>query len=278
MTPYINSLRAISAALSATLPAAATSPAWAQEGFDETRVKIEINATDGDVGFHAFLDADAWKSVRVSDPHGRKIFAERATGALRRQGLTENFFESDEPLCVPDEEDPEAEVVPLAAFLTRFPAGDYVFTGRTIEGDPMRGSATLTYDLPAAADISAFDGTEDVDPVNAVISWTAGTDLGEKCQDDDLVADGTITDPALVTVVGWEVVVEPADEGAVVPLRVFTVQLPPGATSATVSPDYLNSFPAGTEFKFEVGSISETGNQTFSEGHFCTLPGCSDGE
>jgi hypothetical protein len=278
MTAYISKLQAISATLSATLLAAATLPAWAQEGFDETRVIIEINATDGDVGFHAFLDADAWQSVKVNDPRGRKIFSERATGDLRRQGLTENSFESDEPLCAPDEEDPEAEFVPLAQFLRRFPAGDYVFTGRTIEGDPMRGSATLTYDLPAAADISAFDGTDDVDPANAVISWTAGTDLGEKCQDDDLVADGTITDPALVEVVGWEVVVEPADEEAVVPLRVFTVQLPPGATSVAVSPDYLTSFPAGTEFKFEVGSISETGNQTFSEGNFCTLPGCPDDE
>jgi hypothetical protein len=76
-----------------------------------------------------------------------------------------------------------------------------------------------------------------------------------------------------VNIVGWEVVVEPADEEAIDPFRVFSVQLPPELTSVTVSPEYLNSFPAGTEFKFEVGAIEASGNQTFSEGGFSTLSG-----
>jgi len=76
-----------------------------------------------------------------------------------------------------------------------------------------------------------------------------------------------------VNIVGWEVVVEPADEEAIDPFRVFSVQLPPELTSVTVSPEYLNSFPAGTVFKFEVGAIEASGNQTFSEGGFSTLSG-----
>jgi len=257
-----------------TLLLAATMPvSWAQEEFDETKIFIEMNATDGDAGLHALLDAEAWMSVSIDDPDGERIFLEDVKGNLMEQGLTENFFESAEPLCAPDAEDPEEEVVPLSEFLERFLPGEYLFAGTTIEGDTLEGTATLTFDLPAAPDISMFDGTENVDPANALMTWAAGMDLGEKCHDDDLVTGGIITDPALVNIVGWEVVVEPADEEAIDPFRVFSVQLPPELTSVTVSPEYLNSFPAGTEFKFEVGAIEASGNQTFSEGGFSTLSG-----
>ena len=266
-------LGALTLLLAATIPVS-----WAQEEFDETKAFIEMNATDGDVGFHVLLDAEAWEWVTIDDPDGNQIFKEMARRNLMEQGLTENFFESAEPLCVADEEDPEAEVVPLAEFLERFLPGEYLFAGRTIEGDELEGTATLTFNLPAAPDISMFDGTEDVDPANALMTWAAGMILGEKCQDDDLVTQGIIPDPASVDVVGWEVVVEPADEEAFVPFRVFSVQLPPDQTSVTVSPEYLNAFPAGTEFKFEVGAIEASGNQTFSEGGFCTLPGCGEEE
>ena len=80
--------------LAATMPVS-----WAQEEFDETKAFIEMNATDGDVGFHVLLDAEAWKEVRIDDPDGKKIFHEQAKGNLMEQGLTENFFESTELPC-----------------------------------------------------------------------------------------------------------------------------------------------------------------------------------
>jgi len=242
----------------------------AQEEFDEIKVLIEINATDGDAGFHVLGDAEAWKKIQIRDPNRKKIFMVHDFKGLRKQGLTEIFFESAEPLCAFDPEEPEAEVVPLSEFLERFPAGDYTFKGQTIERDKLRGEGTLTYNLPAAPDISATDGRDDVDPDDAVISWMGGVDLGEKCHDAALVNDGTIADPAGVAVVGWEVVVEPDDEEASDPLRVFSVQLPPGQMSVTIPPEYLDAFVSDdvTEFKFEVGAIEESGNQTFSEGTF----------
>lgn len=241
--------------------AVTTFPAWAQGEFDETKVLVEINATDGDAGFHALLDADAWNEVRVDDPGGKKIFEEKAKGNLRDQGLTENFFESAEPLCRPDEEEPDEEVMPLAEFLGRFPAGEYSFSGKSNEGDELKGTAELTYDLPAAPNIVSFDGT--------LITWTAGNDLGN-CDDPTLVADGVITDPAAVPLVGWEVVVEPADEEAVDPLRVFSAQLPASANSVTVPADFVLAYLVDgvTEFKVEVGAIEASGNQTFSEDEF----------
>ena len=50
--------------------------------FSETSVIIEINASDGDVGFHAKYDADAWWWVTMRDPMGKKIVREQASKAL----------------------------------------------------------------------------------------------------------------------------------------------------------------------------------------------------
>ncbi|HET6628837.1 MAG TPA: hypothetical protein VFG91_03585 [Woeseiaceae bacterium] len=241
--------------------------ASAQEPFSETRVLVEINATDGDIGFHALLDADAWHKVTIDDPSGTGLFRAKAKGSLADQGLTENFFESDEPLCSPELVEEEGElVVTLAEFQERFPAGEYIFTGTSNEGETLTDTATLTYDLPAAPDIEAFDGTGNVPTDNAEITWAEGDDLGE-CPFGDLVPP-----PGSVPEVGWEVVVEPEDEEAVFPLRVFSVQLPPDRTSVTVPQEFLDAYVAQgvTVFKFEVGAIEASGNQTFSEGVFCT--------
>jgi hypothetical protein len=244
-----------------------STPSVAQEPFSETLVLVEINATDGDIGFHALLDADAWRSVKIADPNGNRIFRVKAHGRLARQGLTENFFESDEPLCDPAlAEDEDDVVVTLAKFLRRFPAGDYIFSGRSIEGEALMDTALLTHNLPAAPNIDSFDGTGNVPTTDTVIHWERGDDLGE-CPFDDLIPD-----PGSVAEVLWEVVVEPEDEEAVDPLRVFSAQLPAGRTSLTVPQEFLDAYVSQgvTVFKFEVGAIEESGNRTFSEGIFCT--------
>jgi len=35
---------------------------------EECRVFIEINASDGDIGFHVLLDAEGWEKARITDP------------------------------------------------------------------------------------------------------------------------------------------------------------------------------------------------------------------
>lgn len=248
----------------------AATPAWADAEFDETRVIIEINGTDGDVGFHAKFDGDAWYNVKMYDPLGRKILHEKADASLRAQGLTENFFESAEPLCVPDPEDPEELVVTLAEFLERFPHGDYLLIGKNNEGEWQTGEAELTWNIPAAPDIGATDEAEFDSAEDVVLEWGVGDDLGGKCDDAYLVTDGVIPDPAGIEVVGWEAVVEPDCDVDFEIERVFMVQLPPGQTSVTVPEEFLESYLEEDcgEFKFEVGAIEESGNQTFSEGGF----------
>ncbi len=267
----MKTLKSIVLLFPALLLAGAVSMAWADDAeFDEAKVLIEINGTDGDVGFHAKFDADAWYNVQMHDPEDRKIFQEKAFGPLKTQGLTENFFESAEPLCVPDPEDEEELVVALAEFLDRFPAGDYILSGKNNENEFLSGSVELTWNIPAAPDIDATDDEEFVSADDVVIEWAEGDTLGGKCDDDDLVADGIIPAPGDVAEVGWEVVVEPDCDIDFEPERVFSVQLPPGETSVTVPEEFLESYldEDCSEFKFEVGAIEASGNQTFSEGGF----------
>ena len=87
----------------AVLVVAITSQAgWAQDEipFDESEIFFELNNTDGDLGIHALIDGAGWKKLSITDPMERKMLNVRVKGRLRRQGLTEFFFESAEPLFV----------------------------------------------------------------------------------------------------------------------------------------------------------------------------------
>jgi len=250
-------------AMAAVFLAAAAPPSSAVE-LDEAFLRIEINATDGDVGFHGKFDGAPSKLMKIKSPNGAVVYLVQAHAGLKRQGLTENFFESAEPTCAEQ---------PLAAFLLRFPQGTYSFKGKTIDGENLGGEAFLSHALPAAPDISAFDGSVFAPGAPVVIAWAPGMDLGN-CHDQALVDNNTIPDPAGVQVNSWELVVEPNVDDAVLedlglPRTVFSVQLLPGQLSVTVPPEYLQQYVAEGigMFKFEVGAKAGE-NQTFSEGRF----------
>ena len=257
-------------AMAALCLAAAVPPSWAVE-LDEAFLRIEINATDGDVGFHGKFDGEPSKIMKIKKPNGGVLYIVTAHGALNKQGLTESFFESAEPTCAEQ---------PLAEFLKRFPEGTYTFQGKTNDGENLEGEAFLSHALPAAPNISGFDGSAFAPGAPVVITWAPGQDLGNCGRDQelqDLVTGGIIPDPAGVPVDGWEVVVEPNEEeleALGLPERVFSVQLLPGQPlSVTVSPEYLQQYVAAglTTFKFEVGARAGE-NQTFSEGSFTVGP------
>jgi len=243
------------------IDAMATAPC---DDFGECKALIEINSTDGDVGFHFLMDGDDLNSARIHDPNGAKVFEDEAKGPMREQKLTETFAESAEPLCWDDPEaEEDEEIVTLEDFLERWAPGDYVFTGSGDGGEKSEGETELTYELPAAPDLTSgvlgFDGS--------VISWDAGDDLG-KCATnaelDDLVTDGVLPmHPEDVDVAIWEVVFEP-DDGSGLKL---TIRLPGDVapTSVTVPADYLASLPEDTPVKIEVGAITADDNATFTE-------------
>jgi hypothetical protein len=245
--------------------------------FGECKALIEINSTDGDIGFHFLMDGDDLNSGGITDPNGAKVFEERAKGPLREQKLTETFAESAEPLCWADPEaEPDEEIVTLEEFLERWAAGTYVFSGRGDGGEKSIGETELTHAIPAAPASVAFDGS--------VITWAAGNDLGRcatSAELTDLVGEGVLpVHPEDVTVAAWEIVLEPdVEDGDPTGDLVFSVRVSGDITTkaVTVPADYLASLPGDTPVKIEVGAIGVNDNATFTEvSGFCVneVAGC----
>jgi hypothetical protein len=203
---------------------------------DEAEIRIEINDTDGDAGIQIFLDAEGWDSMAVQDPSGEEIFTVTNSGSVATQGVTELFFESAEPSF--DEQS-------LEELLALFPEGEYTFSGTTIDGEELVGSATLTHALPDAPVLIFPEEDGEVDPEDLEVSWEA------------------VADPAGSEIVGYHVVVERDED----PVRVFSADVPADVTSLEVSEEFLE---AGIPYKFEVLAIEASGNQTISERDFET--------
>ena len=87
-----------------------------------------------------FLDGEAWRSIQVRSPEGRKIFDVAGGGQLKNLGLTELFWESEEP---------SFDEMPLEEFLALFPEGEYTFSGKTVEArqETFRKIQTRLYEL-----------------------------------------------------------------------------------------------------------------------------------
>jgi hypothetical protein len=218
-------------------PANASGPNAPVE-LDEARIIIEMNSTDEDVGIQIFFDGGPWRRMTVKDPNGKIIFDVEGIANLRKQGLTELFFESEEP---------SLDDVPLAEFLARFPEGEYEFSGVTLDGQKLVGTATFTHSIPDGPSIvtPAKRGAE-VDPKKAVIEW-----------------DPVVT-PSGIQIVAYQVIVEGGK-----PARTFSVHLPATATKVTIPREFLEP---GRRYKFEVLAIEVGGNQTITESFFRTGP------
>jgi hypothetical protein len=198
--------------------------------FADARVIIEVNDTDGDAGLQIFVDAEAWRQVAVFRPDGQQITDFRTAGPVNNYGLTELFSESSEP---------PFEVFPLEQFKALFPEGVYRFTGTTISGATLAGSATLSHDIPDGPDILFPEDGARIAREEAVVQWEAGSQ------------------PAGVEIVGYQVVVTREN-----PHRVFTVDLPASVNALTISPEFLESH---TGYALEVLAIEASGNQTLTE-------------
>jgi hypothetical protein len=199
--------------------------------FSDARLKVEINATDGDAGLQIFLDGEAWNEAELLDPQGNALLDVDVTGRAENYGLTELFSESSEP---PFEE------FPLEQFKELFPEGTYMFRGTTIDGTPMTGTATLTHDFPDGPEILSPSAGSKVPPDQIVVQWAP------------------VTTPAGIDIAGYQVLV--VQEEPV--LRVFSADLPATATTLPVPAEFVQP---RTEYKVEVLAIEAGGNQTLTE-------------
>jgi hypothetical protein len=211
-----------------------------------SKLLIEHNATDEDTGFQLATDGDAWKQLDIRDPDGRAVLSVRTRGRLRRLGLTEMFFETEEP---------ENAEVPIADVLANLPEGDYEFEGVTADNLAIEGEAELTHAIPAG-------------PV--LVSPAAG---GSVAPDTDLTIDWA---PVTMTIFGgqvdvtqYQVIVEEDVEFTHPGFgrSLYSVTVPSTVTSLRVPSEFL---APGTAYKFEVLALEASGNQTLSSSEFDT--------
>ncbi len=166
-TRYMRKLPVFLVAL-VTLGLGTASPSgWAKGEMDEValddaKMIIEFNSTDEDVGIQVFLDGEAWKEMVIFTPDERRIFKVRGEGSVKGLGLTELFFESEEP---------SLDELPLEEFLALFPEGEYEFEGVTVDGIELEGAATFTHVIPAGPVIVWPTAGTIVDPNDAVVMW-----------------------------------------------------------------------------------------------------------
>lgn len=207
----------------------------------DARLKIELNATDGDAGVQLFIDADPWKFMDVFDPLGNRVFTASASGRVGLQGGTELFLESAEP---------NFTQLSLAAFLQRFPVGDYRIQGEAITGDTLLGSARFSHNIPDAPLLLTPGEDAEVDPNHTVVTWGAVP-----------AVNGS-------PIVGYQVlVVKPNSGFAAIPKLILDITMPATATSLAIPAGFLLY---GAEYEWEVLAIESGGNQTLSVGHFMT--------
>jgi hypothetical protein len=234
--------------------------------FDEAHVFFELNNTDGDLGIHALIDGEPWKHLQIEDQNERRVLNVNVRGRLRRQGLTEFFFESAEPTF---------DELSIAEFFDRFPEGTYNIEGITLEGDELDSETEITHAMPAppeptvngeaAATVCDDEDPDYEDPLtggpptasgDVVIAWAEVLTT----HPDPRYPQG-FNDFAIYN---YEVVVEVEVGDDEFP-SVLSVILPPEETSLTIPAEFVAQ---GGTFKYEVLARETSFNQTATESCF----------
>lgn len=129
--------------------------------------------------------------------------------------------------------------------LSRFPEGEYRFSGRTVEVDQIEGEGDFTHLIPEAPVIVRPQDGELLDSNAAVIEWKP------------------VTGPAGVEIETYEIIVGSDNADGE-----FYVLLPANARMVRISPEIFD--PKSSEYKFEIIAREESGNQTITQGSFRT--------
>jgi len=224
--------------------------------FKVTNIHFETNSSACDMGIQIGFDTEGITTGAVQDPNGHRIYSLSSAGGMTAiGGQTEGFLEGVEPQitelmlalgCAPSNEE---GVSSLANLFAAWPAGDYIFTGQGKKA--YEGQDRLTHHIPA--------GPKTIAPANGAVLPVAQVVIKWK----------PVTGPILpslgpVNIVGYHVIVYESG-GEVVPQ--LDVDLPPTETSLKVPTQFLK---LNTSYQFEILATEESGNQTITEGFFCT--------
>src|SRR5262245_10530850 len=180
--------------------------------FDDARLKIEFNATDGDAGLQFFIDAETWRHVTVTNPRGRKIADFDAGPVIHNFGLSELFSERSEP---------SFDELPFAEFKKLFPAGVYTFRGQGIDGQRLQSTFRLTHAIPDGPRITSPAEGATLPPDGVTVRWNP------------------VTTPAGIRIVAYEVIVVADESGLGTAERTIDATLPATATHLHVPAEFL---------------------------------------
>jgi hypothetical protein len=223
--------------------------------FGEARLYFELNNTDGDLGIHASIDGGPWKTLTIEDPRERTILGVSSFGRLRRQGMTQLFFESAEP---------PFEQLPPDVFFARFPEGAYEIGANTLDGQEMEATVMISHRLPGPPENLRINGILAADACDepnvpivtppVVITWDAVTMSHKEL--------GITNVP--VTVDRYQVFAEQRVPGALK----YSLDLRPksAGNQYTVAPELLAL--GDSQYKFEIQVREANGNQTAVENCF----------
>ena len=203
--------------------------------FTTSDLFIEINATDGDAGLQVELGGRVWRRLVLRDPRGRTLLDVNGRGRLQDYGVTDMFFESNEP--------PFTQI-PFRRFRERFPEGRYTFAGTTLNGRRLVGSDTLTHDVPERPAITAPAADAVVAPADLTVRWEP------------------VTRPSGIRIIRYIVIVTEQESE-----RELSMDLSPDATNAVIPAGF---FAPGAEYAVEVLARERSGNQTITEVAFKT--------
>jgi len=231
--------------------------------FDEAEIFFELNNTDEDLGIHALIDGDAWKRLEIEDPNERKLLDIRVKGRLRKQGLTEIFFESAEPTF--DELSPEE-------FFERFPAGTYEIEGKTLDGRELESETEVTHLMPAPPGGITLNGDlvildlidcDEIDTIPMVVAGPVMIGWGPVTRSHP--GEGFLRPIMDVDIHNYQVVVEV--ETSTEQEVASSVDLPPDQTSTTIPAAFI-ALDYDGQIKYEVLAREESFNQTAVESCF----------
>jgi hypothetical protein len=232
--------------------------------FEEAGLFFELNHTDGDLGLQGFVDGEAWKRLEIAGPESRNEAVEEPVlmsiwlrNALRRQGLTEFSFESEEPGF--------DELTP-AQFFRRFPQGLYEIEGITLEGDEVEAEIRLSHVMagppstitvngqPQAPNCDSDELPEVSGPVT--IDWSPVT-----------LSHPTIGTPNVAVRVQEYLFVGEIERDTVPEEITLEVVLPRNVTQFTLPTEFTRLSPDG-EVKYEIITKLRNGNLTAVESCF----------
>jgi hypothetical protein len=211
-----------------------------------SKLLVEYNATDGDLGVHGAFDDDGWSKLCVYDPNGDLILKVGPQSQLKDLTMAGIFFESREP--------------PLKEFTFRdlkdsFPEGRYEVRGRTFDGKRLVGDALFTHDIPKKPRITAPAKDEQVDPNDLNVRWKGVTET---------------TDGNPVDITGYEVIVTKEvkrEDPHGFSKPIYDVHVPPDHNSLSVPAEFLEP---NTEYELEVLALEKSDNRTINVRFFTT--------